>query len=270
MQRAEIDRLKRRRPADLACYDLLLRAQAFEYEFTRESLEAALGCLRQALALDPDYAPAMALAAYCYAARRNQGWAQDVDGEAAEGLRLIGEAVARGGEDSNVMWMAAYAVWRLSQDARRAWEFAQRSLQLNPNSAIGLAIAAWTEAFMGNSAKAIQLCHRAERLSPRDPRGWMIATSLGVAHFIDGHFAPAATCFERALAQNPRFGIALRDLAASYAMLGESDKATAVIRQVLEIEPYLTLSEMRLRNRFFDLGPTGAFIEGLRRAGLPE
>ena len=69
---------------------------------------------------------------------------------------------------------------------------------------------------------------------------------------------------------NPRFTIALRDLAASYAMLGEKDKAAAAIREVLKIEPDLTLSKVRARTRFYDEGPSKAFIEGLRRAGLPE
>jgi hypothetical protein len=42
--------------------------------------------------------------------------------EAAEGLLLVSRAVERGKEDSNVMWMAACAVWRLAQDAQRARE----------------------------------------------------------------------------------------------------------------------------------------------------
>jgi TolB-like protein len=64
LQLAEIARLKSRPTANLCAYDLLLRAQQLEYEFTRESLESALGYLDRALAIDPSYAPAMALSAY--------------------------------------------------------------------------------------------------------------------------------------------------------------------------------------------------------------
>jgi TolB-like protein len=270
LELAEIERLKHRPAANLDAYDLLLRAQALEYEFTRESLEAALKFLKEALAIDPSFAPAMALAAYCHAERRNQGWALDLDAEAAEGLALVSRAVERGRENANVMWMAAYAVWRLAQDAQRAREFAYLSLQLNPNSAIALAIAAWTEASLANTAKAFELCRRAERLSPRDPRGWMIATSSGIAHFIEGSYGEAAVCFQKALVHNPRFTIALRDLAASYAMLGDTAKAAAVIQELLKIEPGLTLSKVRARTRLYDEGPSKAFAEGLRIAGLPE
>jgi predicted TPR repeat methyltransferase len=67
--------------------------------------------------------------------------------------------------------MAAFAVWRLTQDAHGAKELANRSLRLNPNSAIALAITAWVEMQTGHFGKAIELLHRAERLSPRDQGG---------------------------------------------------------------------------------------------------
>src|SRR5215813_12119711 len=56
LQLAEIERLKRSPAANLDAYDLLLRAQQLEYEFTAESLAAALRYLDQALAIDSAYA----------------------------------------------------------------------------------------------------------------------------------------------------------------------------------------------------------------------
>ena len=63
---AEFERLKHKPAANLDAYDLLLRAQQLEYALTQQSITAALECLEQALAIDPDYAPAAALAAHCY------------------------------------------------------------------------------------------------------------------------------------------------------------------------------------------------------------
>src|SRR5262249_8077813 len=67
LQLAEIMRSQRKPVRTPRAYDLLLRAQQLEYDFTDESLAAALNCLDQALAIDPSYAQAMALAAYCRA-----------------------------------------------------------------------------------------------------------------------------------------------------------------------------------------------------------
>jgi len=120
LQLAEIERLKHKPEPDLDAYDLLLRAQALEYEFTEASLAAALRCLEQALAIDPSYAPAMALAAYCYAERHNQGWTHAMDADAATGLALASRAIELGKDDANVLWMSAFAVRALGADPHRA------------------------------------------------------------------------------------------------------------------------------------------------------
>jgi tetratricopeptide (TPR) repeat protein len=213
----------------------------------------------------------MALAAYCYGERRIQRWAQDLPGEAAEGLRLASRAVELGKDDSNVLWMTALAVWRLTQDAQRARELANRSLRLNPNSAIALAITAWVEMHTGHFGKAIDLFHRAERLSPRDPRGWLIATGLSSAYFYNGHFDEAASWADAALVTNPRSAVALRCLAASSAKLGQKERAAAAAQKLLNLEPQFTLAELRARVQFLDKTPWGnAFVDALRVAGLPE
>ena len=87
LQLAEIER-QARNLENLNAYDLLLRALQRQYEFTDESNKAALRYLQKALALDPSYAAAMALAAHCYTERRFVGWAKDIAAEQAEGLRL--------------------------------------------------------------------------------------------------------------------------------------------------------------------------------------
>ena len=270
LQIAEIERLKQKPAASLDAYDLLLRAQQLESECTEEGLAAALGYLKDALAIDPSYAPAMALAAYCYAGGSIQGWSHDVKADAKEGLRLALRALEHGKDDGNVLWMAAYAMRRLGQDVQRARELAYRSLILNPNSAIAMAVAGWMEAELGNSAKALELLRRAQRLSPRDPRGWFIASGMALAHVVDGHFEDAAACARIAVDQNPRSTIALRFLAGSLARLGHKEKAANTLQDMLEIEPHLTLAKLRERLLGIDERVWSKVAEGLRLAGLPE
>jgi TolB-like protein len=270
LQLAEIGRLKSKPAANLEAYDLLLRAQQLEYEFTEESLVEAIDCLKQALVIDPRYARAMALAAHCYADRRFQGWAKDLGAEAAEGLRLSTRAVELGKDDSIVLWMAAYAVRQLASDARAAKELVDRSLSLNPNSAIALAIAGWIEVVIADQVDALDLFRRAERLSPRDPRGWFIAGGLAHAHFTRGEFDAAVSCARKALLYNPRYATGLRLLAAGLAKLGRRDEAAAAVQRLLSIEPQLTMSSLRARVMFMDESVWNKFADGLRLAGLPE
>jgi TolB-like protein/class 3 adenylate cyclase len=270
LQLAEIERLKRKPATNLDAYDLLLRAQQLEYKFTEESIADAIRFLEQALVIDPDYAQAMALAACCYAERRQQGWAKDLALEAAEGMRLAMRAVELGKDDANVLWMAAYAARQLAMDGQLAKELAYRSLLLNPNSAIALAITGWIEAILANPAKALEHLHRANRLSPRDPKGWFITTGLGMSHFFAGQFDEAAAWCKKALAQNPRFALAFRILAASLAKLGQRDRAKEAVRELLKIEPQLTISSLRARTLAMEESVWIMFSDGLRLAGLPE
>jgi TolB-like protein/tetratricopeptide (TPR) repeat protein len=270
VQLAEIDRLRHKAAPDLNAYDLLLQAQALEYEFTEQSLAAALRRLEQALAIDPAYAPAMALAAYCYAERHNQGWTQVQEEDASEGLRLALRAVELGKNDADVLWKAGFAVRVLGADPQRAREFLDRSLQINPNSAIALATAAWNEVMLGNPGGAFELLRRAERLSPRDPRAWYMAGATAFAHMVAGQYEQAVGCARRALAHNPRFTRTLRVLAASLARLGRTESAGQVMQEILRIEPHLTLTKLRWRLRHMDESALSQFSEALRLAGLPE
>lgn len=269
LQLAEIARLKHKPVANLDAYDLLLRAQSLEYECTESSLARALERLRKALAIDPGYAAAMALASYCYAERRNLGWAQNLEDEAAEGMRLARRALELAGDDANVLWMGAYAVWRLAMDLRQARELAYRSLQVNPNSAIALALAGWIESNLANPITALELLERAERLSPRDPRGWFIVSGLAFTYLACGRHEEAVTVARKALLQNPRFAVR-RVLAAALGKLGRKDEAAAEVRELLAMDPQLSIANLRTRLMFMDEGIWQNYADGLRRAGLPE
>ena len=271
LQLAEIKRLKHKSPTKLDVYDLVLRAYQLQYTFTKDSLSAALSHLSRALELAPDYAPAMAQAAFCYAERRDQGWADDLEAEAREGLRLAAHAVELGRDDGNIFWMAAFAVLRLQMDARRASELAYRSLQLNPNSAVALSVTGRIEASLGNTDRALELLQRAERLSPRDPRGWFI-TGGGTAYtyFQAARYEEAVAAARSALIHNPRFTVALRNLAASLVRLNRLDEARKAMGDLRAIEPQLTLKSLRERMLNVEDHLWQDYSDALRLAGLPE
>jgi tetratricopeptide (TPR) repeat protein len=166
--------------------------------------------------------------------------------------------------------MAAFAVWILAQDGARARDLAYRALRLNPNSSMALTIAGWVESHLANHDKGIELIGRALRLSPRDPREWMMSTAMAAAYVYNGQFQEAVSWAENALVQNPRNNSARRLLAASLASLGHSDKAAALMREVLKIEPDLTISTLQARMSYVDDRVWKTYSEGLRRAGLPE
>lgn len=271
LQFAEVERRKRTRPNKLDAYDLLLRAYGLEYEFTAESMTAALDCLTQALAVDPTYAPAMAVAAYVHAQRHFQGWAPCDDSYRTEGVRLAWRAVELAPNDAQVLWMAAFAVWNLAGERREAaCELFGRSVTINPNSAMALTLGGWIETMRGNQRTGRQMIDRALLLNPRDPRGWFMSGAMAIAEIIEENYPAAISWAEKALAQNRRFAVALRVLAVALEKVGQHDRAVGVLQELLRIEPQLTISGFLARIPVPLVSMATTYAEALRAAGLPE
>jgi TolB-like protein len=271
VQLAEIERYRSSKPSKLDAYDLLLRAYALEHEFTAESTAAALACLDRALAVDPSYAPAMAMAAYCHALRHFQGWIARKDTHSADGVRLAWHAVELAPNDAKVLWMAAFAIWNMSHDRRDAApELFHRSLLINPNSVMALTLGGWIEIMRGNQATGRTMIERARRLSPRDPRGWLTSGAMAIAAVVDEDYLEAIAWAEKALAQNRRFAVALRVLIVALVKLGRHDRATRVAQDLLEVEPELTISGFLKRIPFPLESMARTYAEALRAIGVPE
>ena len=141
--------------------------------------------MEAALKIDFLYASAMALGAYCCAATNVQGWVNSPQDE-TKWLRVAWRAVELDKDDANILWMSAFAVWRLEKNAQRAKELAYRSLLINSNSANALTMIGWMEATTANSTKAFELIGRAQRINPRSPRDWFMSTAMALACFAAG------------------------------------------------------------------------------------
>ena len=122
----------------------------------------------------------------------------------------------------------------------------------------------------GNPGEGLALLRRADQLSPRDPTGWLLAGGMSLAYYLEDKFDNSIQWSEKALAQNPRYVVAIRLLAANYARLEQSDKAAEWVQQLLKGEPALTISKQRSRMMFMDENVWNKLADGLRLAGLPE
>jgi adenylate cyclase len=105
LRQSEIERANRKPTESLDAYDLYLRALAECGKPAREGWDAAIGLLRQALRLDPSYAPAAGLIGNV---RREQSVAgvQLSHEEIAEALHLARHALAVGRDDPDALRMA--------------------------------------------------------------------------------------------------------------------------------------------------------------------
>jgi tetratricopeptide (TPR) repeat protein len=235
-----------------------------------EGNREALQHFYRAIELDPAYSSAYGYAAICFNLRKSGGWFIDSSSEIAEGLRLARMAVETGRDDPVALNTAGSALAFLGGESEFGAALIDQALALNPNMAMCWYASGFVRVFLSEPDKAIAHVARAERLSPRDPRLHWFAETVATAHLIATRYADAVMSADRALGFQPAYLPATRTKAAALGLLGRIDEATELLAQVLALDPAFTLAT--LPDRTFPLKPKdmALFIEGLRKAGLPE
>src|SRR4029077_19023077 len=99
LERAEIERARRKPTESLDAHDYYLRGMGKLHSGNREAIDTALPLFYKATELDPEFASAYGMAAWCHFWRKVNGWMTDRPREIAEGTRLARLAVdiRRGG-----------------------------------------------------------------------------------------------------------------------------------------------------------------------------
>jgi adenylate cyclase len=259
----EIAMAARRRPENLTAYDLYLRAMPQFYLSTREGLAEAIRLAHRALELDPRFGFVAALAGVCHTQNALWGYAIDRQFEREEAVRLARLALSIDDGDPDILACVSSITALMVGDFESAVEMADRAVALNPNS-----YSAWNSRgtvyrTAGLPEEAVRSFERAIRMSPVDPRLHNTFAGMGLAFIELGRFDEAIVAGRKAQRHNPSPS-AYRCLASAFAHLGRDAEAREAAMRVLELDPAFTISPL------IAFGGLKLFIEGLRKAGLPE
>jgi adenylate cyclase len=272
VEKAEIERAKRRPTASLDCYSFYLRGLARLYQFgNRQANDEALRLFNSAIKLDPDFASAYGRAAFCYVIAQINGWIPDTATAIAEVNRLAQRAVELGKDDAIALAAGGNALAFIVRDLEAGAGLVDRALVLNSNLAEAWNFGGWVKIWLGEPETAIERFARAMRLSPLDP--WLMAMRAGTAyaHFFLGRDDEAASWAAMALQDNPDYAPGLRASAASNAMAGRTEQAHRAVARLLQLNPALRVSTLEnVRGPYRRAEDISRYEEGLRKAGLPE
>ncbi|MCA1455928.1 adenylate/guanylate cyclase domain-containing protein [Bradyrhizobium sp. BRP22] len=262
----EIAMATRRRPENLTAYDLYFRAMPHYYLMTREGLAEAIRLAHRALELDPRFGAVAALGGLCHMQNVVLGYANDPQFDRNEAVRLVRLALSIDDSDPETLARASVISAFIVGDSEAEIEMADRAVALNPNSWSTWNGRGWVYTYAGLPEEAIRSFERAIRMSPVDPRLYGTLTGIGQALIELRRFDEAIVVLKKALRQNPSNSGTYRCLASAFAHLGRDAEAHDAAARVLEIDPAFTISALIARV------PKNSklFIEGLRKAGLPE
>ena len=272
VEKAEIERAKRKPTESLDAYALYLRGLARFYQFgNRQANDEALRLFNSAIELDPDFASAYGRAAYCYVHAKANGWISVTANEIAEVTRLAQRAVELGKDDAIALAASGWALAFVVRDLEVGAGLIDRALVLNSNLAEAWSFGGWVKNWLGEPEAAIERFARAMRLSPLDPSLARMPSGTAHAHFFLGRYDEAASWAAMALQDNPDYQPGLRIAAASNAMAGRPEQAHKAVARLRQLNPALRVSTLKdVLGPFRRAEDLSRYEEGLRQAGLPE
>ena len=264
---AEQARLARRYTAHLEAYDQFLQGQRHFQEFTAEGNARARAHYEQAVALDPAFARALGTLALTHAWDYRWSWASD----RATSLRMAREFADRAMvlDDSlpQVRWVQGYVLLH-ERAFQQALAQARYATALDPNFADGYGLVALILVAMGEPQQALDQMERAVRLNPHYSA--LYATVLGSAYILLERYDDAVRELTDAVAQNHTHLKNHVLLAAAYARQGRLDEAAWVAEEIRMLSPGFSIGYWITSEASPSPETLEWFIDGLRKAGIPE
>jgi TolB-like protein/cytochrome c-type biogenesis protein CcmH/NrfG len=213
---SQSDALSKAPTRDTEAYDLFLRGEYDEHQaesgLVAELFDRAQTFYRQALERDPKFALAYARLAYSELYRH--WWIGNLtSAELAEVKSNIDHAlsIAPALPDAHLA-LAVFHYW-VHRDYDSALRELDRTVELQPNSAVARAFYAWIYRRRGEWKQSLVAAERAVELDPRDPS---IPADIGGTYLTLRRWSDAEHMVNRALAIDPHHALAAQNLALTY------------------------------------------------------
>jgi TolB-like protein/Tfp pilus assembly protein PilF len=238
--RAEVQRGRTVPPSKLEAWELITHAthshfrQSPARDGNREMIEAA----RKAVEIDKDYAYARAAYSWMLASSAVNGWSTDVGGTIKEAHLQLDAAKRLDVTDSLSRYYVGAAHLYLGE-FEKAVRFLKRSLEENPHQPdtivhLGLALG-----FCGQLDEALQCFERASRLGTQESRGGFYSWYKGQVLCLFDRYAEAIPIIEDCIDHFGNYQTPKIYLSVAYEMIGESEKASAIMQRACTLDPTL-------------------------------
>ncbi len=244
VQSVEVRRGASQPTTNLGAYDLYLRASALFHAFVGGRHLEALDLLNRAIALDPDFGQALALAAFCHRQILTSGSPGDAEDHRRQALSLAERALKAATDDAEVLVTVAAVRALLGEDGDGACDLADRAIALNPGSAAVWTLSGVTRLAAWRPEAAFEHAQEAIRLNPTGRTG-QIGT-MGQVRFWQGLYDEAAGLLGEAV-QEAEYPYWHALFASCLGHLGKTREAQLALARCRALSPQ-ALEEMAREN----------------------
>jgi adenylate cyclase len=266
---AELARVGRIPTNNLTAYDYLLRGVDFHlhgyFATNKKANEQARQMFERAIALDSQYAEAYAVLGSTYFLDWFNQWNRNRTQSLERALELGQRAVALDDSLSEAHYLLSTAyLWSKQYD--QATVEAERTINLDANSAQGYLNLGNVLVYTGRPQEAIPLFVKALRLDPG--RRALYLHLLGWAYSVSGRCEEALIPLKEALTLAPSWQPPHQVLAGCYVELGRLEEAHAEAEKFKQLNPNFSLGWRSRNSPFKDSAFQERFFAAQRKAGL--
>jgi TolB-like protein/Tfp pilus assembly protein PilF len=256
--KAEVAQAARGRGTDPEAHRLYLLGRHLISRYTREDSAKGIEYVKQALALDPEFALAWVMLSMAYVREVSVGWIPP-DVGSSRARESVERALALEPDLADAHARMGYIKLIFDWDWKSAEESIQRALELAPENVLVLPVAAQLASTMGHIEMALNRYRLSVERDPLNPSGYF---NFGTVLHSAGRLAEADEAYRKALEITPQaigvhayHSLVLLDLGRGEEALSavgrEPDEAfrlwaTAIIRHALgqSVEADVTLQEL--------------------------
>jgi adenylate cyclase len=269
LRQAETNRLRAKPTEDMEAYELYLRAQSHFHLVSDDDNRAAIKLLSQAVTLDPGYAIASGLLAWCFVQRLVQNW--DVsEVEIKQSIKLAEQVLESERADAMALAYAAHVTTMFTGGSSRARKAFERSLSENPNSALAHALFSGNLNSLSEPEDGLSHAEQALRLSPRDTFRYSFNLMKAVSLLFLERYEDATEAAKAAISDRHNFLLSWYVLIAALVLKGDIDMAVEARNDLYKISPDVTVEAIANVAPFFRTDAAEKYRWALREAGIPE
>jgi adenylate cyclase len=271
---AHRDRAQSKLPSSMGAYDWLVQGRELYINSTADDNIKALEMFEKAILLDPNFASAYALLAQTYLRDWVTHWKLLPETSYDRAWANARKSMELDDTDSLAQTALGYIFLFIGRDHDQAFFHLKKALELNPGDIDALVFMSRCEMLSGNPERAVEYINEASRYNPFGKYNWSLVGPYYAMRRYD-----EAKLMMRAI-QNPA-NMMLVWMAAVFAQAGNINEARNLVTEFIAIAeenlgslgaplPQSWLRFVTERWPFKHSEDAEHFIEGLRKAGVPE
>jgi len=254
----------------LKAYTLLLAAIALMHRGSLPDFEQARHLLQTLLDRGPRHPVPQAWMAHWHVLRVQQGWSSDERQEGYLAREAVKRALDADPNSSHALAIDGLVHTHFLKRLDISQDRYHLAIAANPNNSLAWLLRGAQYAFLGEGQRAVDDTQRAIMLSPLDPHRYYYDSLAATAYLTARQYEKALVHAQASLKANRKHTSTLRVVAVSQWQLGLHDEARKTARDLLALEPRLTVSQWLKRSPGASSETGREIAHVLRLVGVPQ